>query len=113
MTKENAFRVYNEQSRRKLDLFDKILQYSDREEGRYDQKETVDGNVATLRKSSDYSPRTSISSSSTKSLGARLKREKAELSLRQLRERQTIEVARTKKRTAFAGASTQCRTTKT
>jgi hypothetical protein len=97
LTKENAFRVYNEQSRRKLDLFDKILQYSDREEGRYDQKETVDGNVATLRKSSDYSPRTSISSSSTKSLGARLKREKAELSLRQLRERQTIEVARTKK----------------
>jgi hypothetical protein len=91
LTKENAFRVYNEQSQRKLDLFEKILQYLDRAEDRYDQKQTLDGNVETPRKSSDYSPRTSISSSSTKSLGARLKREKAELSLRQLRERQTLE----------------------
>lgn len=62
-------------------------------EASWEDNLTAKGNVDTLSKCSDKSERASIrsASSSVRSFEARLKREKAELSLKQLRERQFLQ----------------------
>ena len=92
-TIEHAVQVYNEQSRRKIELQDKVTQYIQGAETGYEDDVTVKENLHTVSKFSDKSDRASTRStnSSIRSTEARRKREKAELSLRQLRERQFIE----------------------
>ena len=93
LARDNAVQVYNELSHKKLELLDKISQYVQVAEASWDDNRTVRENLNTIDKISDKSDQGSIRSagSSTRSVEARLKREKAELSLKQLRECQFIE----------------------
>ena len=91
-TIENAVQVYNEQSRKRTELQDKVTQYIQLAETSWEDNPTKE-NVDNLSKCSDKSEQVNIrsASSSVRSFEARLRREKAELSLKQLRERQFIE----------------------
>jgi hypothetical protein len=89
--RDNAVQVYNELSHKKLELLDKISQYVQVAEASWDDNRTVRENLNTIDKISDKSDQGSIRSagSSTRSVEARLKREKAELAI--LEEKHAIE----------------------
>ena len=91
---ENAVQVYNAQSHRRTDLQDKVTQCIQLAEASWEDNLAAKGNVDTSSKCSGKSERASIrsASSSVRSFEARLKRERAELSLKQLRERQFLEI---------------------